>query len=257
MTFSEQLWYGLFKPSKYKEILELRARRSVLYVVVIVLALGLVTYVVPTAAIIAGFGGMNKLFSETMAPVSYDGESLTIEEPFHMTADGTIFIIDSTYYTVPDSDLKRNGTYIAIGSKNLRMATVIGGEIWMDSIVPLDQVLAPGFTNESLVGLIPAIYVSLFLCYLFLCVLFFLQYGLYALILTILFNSMNKQLEIGLSYGKVFMLCFYGMSLGMLITNFNQAMGLISPTLVSMITIFVSIHFMTTAMASMRKSNHV
>ena len=68
---------------------------------------------------------------------------------------------------------------------------------------------------------------------------------------------MNKQLELGLSYGQVYMICFYGMSLGMLITNFNIAMGLISPMLVSMVTVFVSIHFMTNAMVSMRKDNQV
>ncbi len=257
MTFSEQIWYGLFKPSKYKELIELRARRSVLYVAVICLVLGLVTFVVPIAAIIVGFGGMEKLFTETMAPVSYDGESLTIERPFKMDADNTIFIIDSTYYTVPDEELKMDATYIAVGSKNMRVATVLGGEVWMDSVVPLEQVLAPGFTNESLVEIIPAIYVSLVLCYLLNSLMFFLKYGLYALILSIALNSMSKQLELGLSYGKVFMICFYGMSLGMLLTNFNIAMNLISPMLVSMVTIFVSIHFMTTAMVLMRKDNQV
>lgn len=257
MTFSEQIWYGLFKPSKYKELIELRARRSVLFVTVVVLVLGLVTYVMPTVAIIAGVGGLDKLFSETMAPITYDGENFTIEEPFKMAADGTIILLDSTYYTVPDKELNLDATYIAVGSKNLRLATVIGGEIWMDSIVPLEQVINPGFSNESLVGLIPAIYVSLFLCYLIMSLLFFLKYGFYALILSILYNSMNKQLELGLSYGQVYMICFYGMSLGMLITNFNIAMGLISPMLVSMVTVFVSIHFMTNAMVSMRKDNQV
>lgn len=257
MTFSEQIWYGLFKPSKYKELIELRARRSVLYVAVIVLVLGLVTFVVPVAAVIAGFGGMNKLFTETMAPVSYDGESLSIERPFRMDAGDTIFIIDSSSYTVPDQELKMDATYFAVGSKNMRIATVLGGEVWMNSVVPLEQVISPGFTNESLVGIIPAIYVSLFLCYLINSLLFFLKYGLYALILSIALNSMSKQFELGLSYGKVFMICFYGMSLGMLLTNFNIAMNLISPMLVSMVTMFVSIHFMTTAIVLMRKDNQV
>ena len=257
MTFSEQIWYGLFKPSKYKNLLDLGAKRSVLYVVVIVLVLGLVTFVVPTAAIITGFGGMNKLFSETMAPMTYDGPQLTMEKPFEMNAGGTIFKIDTTYYTVPDKDIERDGTYIALGSKNMRMATVINGEVWMDQIVPLEQILGAGFSNNSLVEMIPAIYISLFLCYLIMSLLFFIKYGFFALILSFVINSMNKQFEVGLSFGKVFMVCFYGMSLGMLITNFNLAMGFISPTLVSMITVFVSINFMTSAILLMRKGNQV
>lgn len=257
MTFSEQIWYGLFKPSKYKELVELRKSRSVLYILVILLVLGLVSFVVPTAAIITGFGGMNKLFSETMAPVAYDGNQLTIEEPFRMNVADTVFILDSTYYTVPDKELERDGTYIAVGSKNVRMTTIIGGEKWMDNITPIEQVLAPGFSNESLIEMIPAIYVSLFLCYLIMCLLFFAKYGLFALILSFIINSMNKQLEAGLSFGQVYMVCFYGMSLGMLLTNFNIAMGLISPMLVSTITVFVSMNFMTVAIVSMRKGNQV
>lgn len=257
MTFSEQIWYGLFKPSKYKELIELKKGRSVLFVVVIMLVLGLVTFAVPTAAVITGFGGMNKLFTETMAPITYDGEKLTIEEPFELVANGVIFKIDTSSYTVTDKQLKVDGVYVALGSKNMRVVTVIGGTIWMDEITPLKEVLGEGFNNESLVSLIPAIYVSLFISYIMMGVTFFLKYGLYALILTIVFNSMNKQLELGLSYGQVYMVCFYGMSLGMLITNFNAAMGLISTTLVSMVTVFVSVHFMTTAMVSMRKDYHV
>lgn len=257
MTFSEQVWYGLFKPSKYKELLELKKSRSVIYILVILLVLGLVTFVVPTAAIIAGFGGMNKLFSETMAPVAYDGNQLTIEEPFRMNVTDTVFIIDSTYYTVPDKELERDGTYIAVGSKNVRMTTIIGGEKWMDTITPIEQVLAPGFSNDSLVGMIPAIYVSLFLCYLIMCILFFVKYGFFALMLSFIINSMNKQMEAGLSFGQVYMVCFYGMSLGMLLTNFNIAMGLLSPFIVSTATVFLSMNFMTIAIVSMRKSNHV
>lgn len=257
MTFSEQVWYGLFKPSKYKELLNLGGKRSALYVAVIVLVLGLVTFAVPTAAIIAGFGGMDKLFSETMAPMSYDGEKLSIERPFEINVGGTIIKIDTTYYTVPDKDIERDGTYVALGSKNVRMATIIGGELWMDHIIPLNQVLGAGFSNDSLVELIPAIYIAIIISYLIMSLLFFLKYGAYAMIMTLFINPMNKQFEIGLSIGEVFMVCFYGMSLGMIITNFNIAMGLFSPTIVSMVTVFVSINFMTSAILSMRKGNHV
>ncbi len=257
MTFSEQIWYGLFKPSKYKEVIELRAGRSVLYILTILLVLGFVTFVVPTAAIITGFGGMNKLFTETMAPVTYDGEVLNIEKPFKLFAGSTRFVINSDYETVPDEELESDGAYIALGSKNIRVATVLAGQMWSDSIIPLDQVLAKGFNNQSLVGLIPAIYMSLFVCFLLNCLLYFAKYGFCALVLTLLYNSMNKQFQLGLSFGKVYMVCFYGLSLGALLTNFNLAMGLFNPNIVSIITVIVSINMMTTAMMSMRKDNQV
>lgn len=257
MTFSEQIWYGLFKPSKYKELLELRARRSVAFVVVIMLVLGLVTFVVPVAAIITGFGGMNKLFTETMAPVSYDGEKLSIEKPFKLVADGNIFIINTDNATVADEELKSDGIYMAFGSQNMRLVSVIGGEIWSDSALPLNQMLTAGFNNDSLVAMIPILYLSLFLGFLFNCLTFFIKYAIFALILSIFINSMNRQFELGLSRGQVFMLCFYGQSMGMVVSNFNLAMRLVSPTFVSIITIFVSIHFITTAVMLMQKGKQL
>lgn len=62
MTFSEQIVYGWFKPSKYKDMIELPRRRFVAYVIVMMLVLSIVSYVVPTASIIFGFGGFEKLF---------------------------------------------------------------------------------------------------------------------------------------------------------------------------------------------------
>lgn len=52
MTFSEQIVYGWFKPSKYKDMIELPRRRFVVYVIVMMLVLSIVSYVVPTASII-------------------------------------------------------------------------------------------------------------------------------------------------------------------------------------------------------------
>lgn len=69
MTFSEQIVYGWFKPSKYKDMIELPRRRFVAYVIVMMLVLSIVSYVVPTASIIFGFGGFEKLFTQSLGEV--------------------------------------------------------------------------------------------------------------------------------------------------------------------------------------------
>ena len=66
MTFSEQIVYGWFKPSKYKDMIELPRRRFVAYVIVMMLVLSIVSYVVPTASIIFGFGGFEKQIIRTI-----------------------------------------------------------------------------------------------------------------------------------------------------------------------------------------------
>ena len=58
MTFSEQIVYGWFKPSKYKDMIELPRRRFVAYVIVMMLVLSIVSYVVPTASIIFGLADL-------------------------------------------------------------------------------------------------------------------------------------------------------------------------------------------------------
>ena len=44
MTFSEQIVYGWFKPSKYKDMIELPRRRFVAYVIAMMLVLAIVSY---------------------------------------------------------------------------------------------------------------------------------------------------------------------------------------------------------------------
>lgn len=58
MTFSEQIVYGWFKPSKYKDMIELPRRRFVAYVIAMMLVLAIVSYVVPTASIISGLADL-------------------------------------------------------------------------------------------------------------------------------------------------------------------------------------------------------
>ena len=84
MTFSEQIVYGWFKPSKYKDMIELPRRRFVVYVIVMMLVLAIVSYVVPTASIIFGFGGFEKLFTQSLGEVNYTDDTLSVSNNFDM-----------------------------------------------------------------------------------------------------------------------------------------------------------------------------
>ncbi len=258
MTFSEQIVYGLFKPSKYKELLGLKKRRFALYVVVLLLVMGIVGMVVPNAAVIAGFGGFKSLFTEKMGKMEFDGEKLNIEKPFKMSCGSLNVLIDTDYDMVPDEKLTDdNRIYLAVGNNNIRIS-IPTADGWVDYVrLELKPLLPKGFNNESLVSYIPSLYLGLIFSFLFTCVGYFIKYSLFALILAFCVNSINKHMELGLPFGKVFVLCFYGESLGMLISNFNLAMGLLPAMLVSMLTVFLSINMVTAALASMKKGNQI
>ncbi len=258
MTFSEQIMYGLCKPTKYKELVQLKKSRFVLYVVVLMLVMGIVRFVVPTAAMIAGFGGFESLFTEKMGTMEYNEESLTIDKPFKMNCNGINILINTEQDIVPDEELtNKNTVYMAVGSKTIRMAipTVEG---WIDYMtVDLKDVISPGFNNESLMSIVPSLYLGLFFSFIATCIGYFLKYGLFALVLSICVHSMNKHLETGFTYGQILMICFYGESLGMIISNFNIAMGLLPSMLVSMITVFMSVQFITNAVVMSNRTHQL
>lgn len=255
MTFSEQIVYAMFKPSKYKELVNLKTGRSVLFTIVLTIVLGIVTFLIPTGAFITGFGGFEKLFSKRMGELEYSDNSLKIERPFEMSFDYNNVLIDTSAERVADDMLDRDGMYIAVGSKTIRFAFVNDTKVADYASMALDTLLFEGFNNDTLVKYIPAIYGYLFMTFLMTCAGFFIKYGFIALVFTIWINAVNKQLQLGLSYGQVFMLCFYGQTFGIILSNFNAALGWLPQIIVSMIGVFVSVHMITASVALMREGD--
>lgn len=255
MTFSEQIVYGLIKPSKYKEILNLRARRGVLYIVVLMLVLGIVSFAIPTAALITGFGGFENLFTKNISSLEYSDGELSIEKPFKMSFDYNNILIDTSVENITDNMLEKDGIYYAFGSKTLRMSYVYDSQIIDYQIFNLEYLLPEGLNNAMLCDYIPGIYAYLVIAFLIICLGFFIKYAAISLIFSIMVNSMNKRLEMGLSFGKVFLLCFYGQSFSMILSNFNSALGLFPSVIVSTVGIFVSVNIITAALSYIHKGN--
>ena len=257
MTFSEQIVYAMFKPSRYKEMVNLKTGRSVLFIVVMMLVLGIVSFLVPTGAYITGFGGFETLFTERMGTMEYKDGELSIDRPFEMSYDYNNILIDTSVESITDEMMDKDGAYMAVGSKTLRMTFAYDGEVIDYMTVPLDTLIEEGFTNESLCDIIPNIYAYLVLVFILTSIGYFIKYAVIALILSIFYNSLNKQFEFGLSYGQVFMVCFYGQTFGYILSNFNAALGLLPQLLVSSVSIFISIHMITYSAALMKSDKQV
>lgn len=257
MTFSEQIVYAMFKPSRYKEMVNLKTGRSVLFIVVMMLVLGIVSFLVPTGAYITGFGGFETLFTERMGTMEYKDGELSIDRPFEMSYDYNNILIDTSVESITNEMMDKDGAYMAVGSKTLRMTFAYDGEVIDYMTVPLDTLIEEGFTNESLCDIIPNIYAYLVLVFILTSIGYFIKYAVIALILSIFYNSLNKQFEFGLSYGQVFMVCFYGQTFGYILSNFNAALGLLPQLLVSSVSIFISIHMITYSAALMKSDKQV
>lgn len=257
MTISEQIVYGMIKPSRYKEILELKKSRWISYVIIMMLALSVISFVVPVASKIYGFGGFENLFTNKISDFQYSDNELQIEKPYQMSIGLNHMLIDTDYDTVPKNLLKKDGIYYAFGSKNVKLAYTIDGTIQAENIYRLEDILWEGFSNETLCEMIPHIYVMLLFMFIFNAIGHFISSGLFALFLAICVNSMNKYMKLGLSFGKVFILSFYGQSLYMVVSAVNDVIGLLPSVLVTMIGLFVTVHFVTTALITMSKGNQI
>jgi hypothetical protein len=253
-SFSEQIVYAVFRPSKYAGLLELKNSRFAGFVVMIVLVLSIVTFIIPTGAVIAGFGGFEKLFSSVIPALSVEDGKLKIEKPFSMSFNQYNVLIDTDDEAPADEKLTKAGAYIAIGSQIVRFAVSTGSEVYNYSTVSFEGMLGDGFTNQSLVDMIPTIYVMMLITFIVMCIGFIIKYTVIALLLAFIASFVNKKLELGLGFGSLFKIGFYSESFAMILTNFNDALGSPIPYIItSFISIFVTLQFVSNAMYSIAK----
>lgn len=258
MTFSEQIFYGLFKPKKYKELIELKKSRSVLFVIVLMFVLGIVNFVIPVGAFISGNGGLKEMLGKRIGNVTYQDGVLTDDRKYDTTYDGTVhFMIDTENDEIPEERLTKDGVYFAFGAKQMNLVAVVGKNKATASTYVYSDFVKGYFDNAALVDKIPVIYTCLGLMLIFSCIGYFIKYAFFALILSLFIGGAVNRFELNLSKGEIFMLCFYGEALSMIITNFNSALGLLPEMLVSFVGIFMAFHMLSSALVFMKHGDKI
>lgn len=257
MTLSEQIVYAMFKPSRYRELVELKKGRFALFVTVLMIVLGIVSFAIPAGATITGFGGFKTLFSNQLKTIRYEDGGLKLDTRFHMEVSGIDILIITDEEEVPDSEMSRNGVYVAVGSRVMSIVTSMDGTIMHYQDMDISVLFDEGFNNESLITAIPRIYMYMFFIFVARCAGFFIKYGSIAVLFGLFINTVNKSMHMNMSFGEVFRLCFYGQTLGIIISNFNQALGLLPAMLVSLICVFVSVRMITSAIMYFNPRNYV
>lgn len=251
MTFAEQIVYAMFKPSRYRELIDLKKSRFTAFVIALMLAVGLVRQVIPEAAFISGFGGFDRLFTEKMAPLNFNDGNLTIERPFNMSLSLYKIIIDTDEDKVSDDKMDKSGGYIAFGKKYLSVVVNDGNRLLSYGDALLSEILPDGFSNKTLKAMIPFIYFSMVINYLIYSAWCFAKYAVLALLFGLSIRGINQMANIGLTKQEIFRLCFYGQTLGIIISNFNTALGLMPAMLVSFICIMISVHMINSGLRHM------
>ena len=227
--------------------------RFIGYVIFMSFLVSLMIFAVPTASKITSFGGFKNLFMNKVPAFEYTDGTLTADKAFEMKLSNVNIIMDTRVNEFVFGDFEREGIYIAIGAKNIKMVAIT--DIKDDSSYqevysyPNSLVLMDGMNNMTLVKMRPFFYIMIFFIFMFSTALAAGKYLLAALFYAFIFKSLTSVSKLPMTFLDSFHMCFYAQTLGIIIVNMNMALGnLVSPLIASAIGIVITVVIIHKAM---------
>ncbi len=227
--------------------------RFIGYVIFMSFLVSLMIFAVPTASKITSFGGFKNLFMNKVPSFEYTDGTLTADKAFEMKLSNVNIIMDTRVNEFVFGDFEREGIYIAIGAKNIKMVTIT--DIKDDSSYqevysyPNSLVLMDGMNNMTLVKMRPFFYIMIFFIFMFSTALAAGKYLLAALFYAFIFKSLTSVSKLPMTFLDSFHMCFYAQTLGIILVNMNIALGnLVSPFIASAIGIVITVVIIHKAM---------
>lgn len=227
--------------------------RFIGYVIFMSFLVSLMIYAVPTASKITSFGGFKNLFMNKVPDFEYTDGTLTADKAFEMKLSNVNIIMDTRVNEFVFGNFEREGIYIAIGAKNIKMVTIT--DIKDDSSYqevysyPNSLVLMDGMNNMTLVKMRPFFYIMIFFIFMFSTALAAGKYLLAALFYAFIFKSLTSVSKLPMTFLDSFHMCFYAQTLGIILVNMNMALGnLVSPLIASAIGIVITVVIIHKAM---------
>ncbi len=244
---------SLIKTRELAETSVKNSSRFIAYVIFISILVATMTFAVPSASKISSFRGFRNLFMNKVPAFEMTDAGLVADKKFEMKFSNVTILMDTELDQFRFGNFKREGAYIAIGSKYTKMITIT--DIEDDSSYnetysyPNNLLFPTGFNNSDLVKMIPGFYISLVFIYAMLATFAALKYILAAVIYAVVTRSLTVISKLPMTFTDALHMCFYAETLGILIVNINSALGyLISPLLVSAAGIIITIFIIHKAM---------
>ena len=159
--------------------------------------------------------------------------------------------MNTDYDRITLDDIKTNGVYIAFGKENVVMGMINGGQTYEYSTMDLDKLFYDGFNNDQLASAVPAFYVAIVIMYIAIMFGSVIKMIFLALVFSIVARTLAKGLHTGLSYGNVFRVCLYGLTLPMLLTSVNTCLDFLIPSsIMFVITLILAFSMINRGIAS-------
>lgn len=229
------------------------ASRFVGYVIFISILVALMTFAVPGASKIVSFGGFSNLFRNVVPAFEVDDGVLTADKKFEMKLTNLKIVMDTDLDEYGFSDFETDGIYVAIGSKYIKMISItdIDEESTYNEIYryPVAMIFPSGSSNETLVRLIPMVYIMMAFGFVVVAAISAVRYLLAALMYSLFSQSLMSVSKLPMTFGDSLHMCFYAETLGIILVNMNNAMGYpVSSFIMSAVGIFITIIIIHKAM---------
>ncbi len=251
ISMADQISIAVSSPKNYKQLTKLKTGKIVLFMFVITFLLVFIEFGITVVTFLMKNGGLKKIALNKVPQFTYDGATLSMDEKFEMAFGDIVIYVDTNEDKVNTNSIKTDGAYVAIGKKYINMGVVSGDKAYDYMGYRMSFLFPSEFDNQKLADITPAIYIYLILVYLLYMMGKALKILLYALLFSIIANTFSNNFHTGLSYGQVLKVCIYGLTLPMLIGAVNTSAGyLISPTLVTIITVFIAVSFINRGILS-------
>ncbi|MBP3327165.1 MAG: DUF1189 domain-containing protein [Coprococcus sp.] len=251
VTMADQIAIAVSSPKNYKQLTGLKTGKLVAFMFVITFLLVFIEFGISAITFIAKTGGFKNLALNKIPAFTYDGAKLEMDGNLELSIGEMIIYIDTEKEKLSLDDIEEDGAYIAMGRENIIMGIISGGQNYEYMNYALSLLFPVSFDNSKLAELAPSFYIYLVIVYIANMIGKAIKILLYALIFSIVGRAVAGNFQTGLSYGQVYKVCIYGLTLSMLLAAVNFAAGYFVPeALLMMINVFLSFMFINRGILS-------
>lgn len=241
----DQIPISFFRPSRYKELLSIKRRLLVGFVIIVTFLSFVLESLIPFLAWDVSIGGLDNLMVNGIPRFSLENGVFEIENPIEIKIPGKFYIkADSDVDTYTRDDLDGNYSEIILISRN-NLISQHSGMLYAVKFSDVKQTM----NNQTLLETLPVVKVMLAIIFVFIYIGKVLGFLLSAVFFAFLSRTMARDKEGNtVPFNTAFIFALYARAPFVLVSGINMCLGNpISPLLVIFLGVFMTMHFIFVA----------
>lgn len=216
----------------YDYILEMANKKKIGLVVFVTILVALMSYVIPTAASIAGFGGIRNLFLNKLPHFEIQNGELVCDTEFMVDAGESTYMVRAGSDEINCDELEDGNVYVYFMKSKFSFFIYNEGQVYETMSASYSEVFADGFNNEYVANLAPYLYISLGIVFIMLLFEIVLKYLFVGVIFVLYILPLNAVSSKQLLFGDMLTLAFLCQLFGICLTALNNAFGQFFPQVI-------------------------